>query len=361
MLLGPLWLSWRLVARTLRGVKVERQIPRGVCAGDPLVVKVEVCNTRRRLGSWAVVVEGSDPAGNSFGTLDRRDLSARDLLLLYSRTKKAASVFTAVGCRSAASTVSTSRLSRPVSPSAFFRRTVRIGAPDLLVIYPRLGRLTQRVVLAAARVVRGNASTRDPSRSHVGRFLRRASLAQRRFAAIYPLAEHGAPWRLGRSPIRAASQSRFGRARGPVAAEIAAAGRSGKRRTGGELRGNRDCRGVSPRRRRHVDRHQHGRRRRHPRRRFGAARATCPWTTWRLPKPRATITCRSCSNGALAAMAPGTETVAGDDANDRPDGPRTIPGAGRQLPAAADRPIGSRGQYFRSVVEPFFRAGRTLL
>src|SRR3990167_4687090 len=36
MLVGPVWLSWRLVTKTLRGIQVRRQMPRGVCAGDLL-------------------------------------------------------------------------------------------------------------------------------------------------------------------------------------------------------------------------------------------------------------------------------------------------------------------------------------
>ena len=50
MLVGPLWLSWRLVTRTLRGLRVVRTMSHSVCAGDPVVVKVALTNGRRRLG-----------------------------------------------------------------------------------------------------------------------------------------------------------------------------------------------------------------------------------------------------------------------------------------------------------------------
>ena len=57
MFVGPLWFSWRLVAATLRGLEVRRSMPRSVCAGDLLLVDVKLVNTRRRVGSWAVVVD----------------------------------------------------------------------------------------------------------------------------------------------------------------------------------------------------------------------------------------------------------------------------------------------------------------
>ncbi|NQT17655.1 MAG: DUF58 domain-containing protein [Planctomycetes bacterium] len=56
-LIGPLLFSWRLVVATLNGLEVRRKMPHGVCAGDLLVVNVELANLRKRLGSWAVVVE----------------------------------------------------------------------------------------------------------------------------------------------------------------------------------------------------------------------------------------------------------------------------------------------------------------
>ena len=56
---GPLWFSRRLVTATLRGLVMQRKMPYEICAGDMLVVTLELANTRRRLGSWAVVVEGA--------------------------------------------------------------------------------------------------------------------------------------------------------------------------------------------------------------------------------------------------------------------------------------------------------------
>ena len=57
MLAGPLLLSRHLALFTLRGLMVERRLPRAVCAGDLLVVHLAISNTRRRVGSWILVLE----------------------------------------------------------------------------------------------------------------------------------------------------------------------------------------------------------------------------------------------------------------------------------------------------------------
>ncbi|MCD4726244.1 MAG: hypothetical protein K8R46_01165, partial [Pirellulales bacterium] len=57
MLLGPMLLNWRAVGFALRGMKIERQLPLCVGAGDPLAVGLNLTNTRRRLGSWAITAE----------------------------------------------------------------------------------------------------------------------------------------------------------------------------------------------------------------------------------------------------------------------------------------------------------------
>src|SRR5208337_5014025 len=57
MLAGPLLLSRHLSLFTLRGLTVQRRLPRPVCAGDLLVVHMSISNTRRRVGSWILVLE----------------------------------------------------------------------------------------------------------------------------------------------------------------------------------------------------------------------------------------------------------------------------------------------------------------
>ena len=57
MLAGPLLFNVWCVLTTLRPLRVRRKLPAAVCAGDPLVIELELTNTRRWGGAWAVCVE----------------------------------------------------------------------------------------------------------------------------------------------------------------------------------------------------------------------------------------------------------------------------------------------------------------
>jgi uncharacterized protein (DUF58 family) len=139
MMFGPLLFNWRLAAATLRGLSVRRTVPRGICAGDLLVVRLELANARRGLGSWAVSVrerirrEGNSSAGNV-------DVSEH---------------FSYIPAGGVAARVYRGRLPQrgryrwePVQvstafPFGLFRREVLLGKDDTLLVFPRLGRLTQ--------------------------------------------------------------------------------------------------------------------------------------------------------------------------------------------------------------------------
>jgi len=141
MLVGPLWLSWRLVTRTLRGLELRRQMPRGVGAGDLLVVKFALTNTRRRLGSWAVAVEDEihREAGGGPRQVFRPTAFFSYLPARQWRERSYRGRLPQRGrYRFEVPTVSTR------FPFGLFRRTIRLGEPDVLIVYPRLGRLTRR-------------------------------------------------------------------------------------------------------------------------------------------------------------------------------------------------------------------------
>jgi uncharacterized protein (DUF58 family) len=57
MLLGPLLISWRVAALSVRRLAVDRTPPKQICAGELSTVEIVADNRRRRLGAWAVVVE----------------------------------------------------------------------------------------------------------------------------------------------------------------------------------------------------------------------------------------------------------------------------------------------------------------
>ncbi|MGQ9575781.1 MAG: DUF58 domain-containing protein [Thermoguttaceae bacterium] len=138
MVLGPLWFSWRWVAADLRGLELGRRMPRSICAGDLLLVDLELAN-RRRAGSWAVWVqerisreggaEGAGPLEPSVyfpyvapGQSRRRTYRAR----LPQRGRY--------------------RFDRPAVftrfPFGLFRRTTFLGQAQTLWVYPRLGQLS---------------------------------------------------------------------------------------------------------------------------------------------------------------------------------------------------------------------------
>ncbi len=141
MFVGPLWFNWRLVVATLRGLEIRRKMPHSVCAGDPLLVEVELTNRRRRLGSWAVVLQEE---------IRREGDSPREPAL------EAQVYFPYVAAGQSRRRVYRGRLPRrgryhfaPAAvstrfPFGFVRRTIFSGPADTLMVYPRLGRLTPR-------------------------------------------------------------------------------------------------------------------------------------------------------------------------------------------------------------------------
>lgn len=139
MMIGPLWFSRRLVAATLRGLVICRKMPREICAGDMLVVTLAISNTRRRMGSWALVAEEQ---------IRREGDSGRQPPL------QASVLFSHVPAGQQRDRVYRGRISQrgryrfgPLEistrfPFGFFRRVVAIDQTDWLMVYPRLGRLT---------------------------------------------------------------------------------------------------------------------------------------------------------------------------------------------------------------------------
>jgi len=141
MLLGVLWVNWRLVAKTLRGLDVRRRIPRTVGAGDVLSVGLEIDNSRRRGASWALVVREEIRRAGDGGS----DEPLRPHLFIpYVPGRQARAVvyrarFPRRGRYQFAPPAVSTRF-----PFGFFRRTVILGQDDTLLVLPRLGKLLPR-------------------------------------------------------------------------------------------------------------------------------------------------------------------------------------------------------------------------
>ncbi len=138
LLAGPLFLCWRLVLITLRGLEIRRKMPRGVCAGDLLIVNLEVTNSRRKVTSWALVAEERIVRMNG----------AREAPV------KPAVFFSHIQAGQTRQREYQGRLPQrgrycvgPLKistrfPFGLFRGIVTVDQIETLTVYPRLGRLT---------------------------------------------------------------------------------------------------------------------------------------------------------------------------------------------------------------------------
>jgi uncharacterized protein (DUF58 family) len=139
MLAGPLVISWRLVIVALRGLEVRRKVPQGACAGDLLVVDLELANHRRRGASWAVVLEDEIQRLTS---TDRREGPVRTSVVL---ARVAAGQSATAAYRGRLPQRGRYRFG-PLKVSTRFplgliRGSITADLVENVVIYPRLGRL----------------------------------------------------------------------------------------------------------------------------------------------------------------------------------------------------------------------------
>jgi uncharacterized protein (DUF58 family) len=141
ILLGVLWVNWRLVGKTLRGLQLRRRMPQSVGAGDPLLVALELTNTRRRGATWAVLAQERIQAesGSGRGKPLEPMVLFSDIPARGSRTATYRVRLTHRGrYRFAAPAISTGY------PFGLFRRRMMVGADQALLVLPRPGRLMPR-------------------------------------------------------------------------------------------------------------------------------------------------------------------------------------------------------------------------
>jgi uncharacterized protein (DUF58 family) len=167
MMIGPMIYNWRSVARSLRGLRVVRNLPEGICAGDLLVVDITVENTRKSRGSWAVEVQdrlrrisrqaGAERAEPSmlFRHVDARQserLSYQGRLHQRGRY------------RFGPLKVSTRY------PLGLIKRTITVGPTETMVVCPRLGRLAAAWGRLHQEAVVGSQQTHQRQSTSVGDF-----------------------------------------------------------------------------------------------------------------------------------------------------------------------------------------------
>jgi uncharacterized protein (DUF58 family) len=146
MLAGPLLLSRFMAVITLRGLSVRRRLPQGICAGDLLMANVVVTNTRRRLSSWAVVVEDPvrrEPAGaNGRRQRNPQTTEAAVLFPFVPAGEERKGVYRGRLMERGRYRMGPLRLSTRF-PFGLFCHRIPLASATTLTVYPRLGRLTR--------------------------------------------------------------------------------------------------------------------------------------------------------------------------------------------------------------------------
>lgn len=138
LMAGPLFLCWRLVLTTLRGLTIRRKMPRGVCAGDLLIVNLEVTNSRRKMTSWALVAEEQIVRLNG-----AREAPVKPAVFFshiqagQTRRREYRGRLPQRGRYRVGPLMISTRF-----PFGLFRGTVSVDQVETLTVYPKLGRLT---------------------------------------------------------------------------------------------------------------------------------------------------------------------------------------------------------------------------
>ncbi len=144
LMAGPLLLSRFMAVFTLRGLQVRRKLPPGICAGELLVSGVTLSNTRRRVGSWAVVVEDQlQRAANGQGKPRRKNGLHPSVFFPYLPAgQQRQGAYRGRLPQRGRYQLGPLRLSTRF-PFGMFCHTVTVGKTEPLLVLPRLGRLTR--------------------------------------------------------------------------------------------------------------------------------------------------------------------------------------------------------------------------
>ncbi len=142
MLAGPLLLSWRAVRASLRGLGVERNLPQGICAGDLLVTTLRLKNTRRRLGSWNVLIEDQIHREDNGQLNGQKPIRPSVLIPYLPAGQSRDGAYRGRLSQRGRYRLGPLKLSTQF-PFGLLQRTISLGQVDKLTVFPRLGALTQ--------------------------------------------------------------------------------------------------------------------------------------------------------------------------------------------------------------------------
>ena len=144
LMAGPLLLSRFMAVFTLHGMQVRRKMPQCILAGDLLVCGLTLSNTRRRVGSWAVVVEEQirRESNGDQGKRRRQKLLQPGVFFPYLPAPIAQRLLPRPVDQRGRYQLGPLRLATRF-PFGLFCHTVTVGQIERLVVFPRLGWLTR--------------------------------------------------------------------------------------------------------------------------------------------------------------------------------------------------------------------------
>lgn len=153
LLVGALLLNWRWVRKTLYRLEVRRRVPATIAAGELLTVGIEVTNRRRRLPSWAVLLEDSV---TGLGPAATEPIVATTMVGHLSPRSTRTASYRGRLVRRGRYRFGPLRMSTRF-PFGLLRFAVRVDQPQEMLVLPRFGRLSNQWRRLAASIDSGSA------------------------------------------------------------------------------------------------------------------------------------------------------------------------------------------------------------
>jgi len=140
LIAAPLFLSWQMARRNIRRLSIRRRVPSRVCAGDLMVVDLELEVSSRRGKAWMVSV--SDRIQRDGCSSDSGGESVRVFFPYVDGTGARALAYRGRiarrGCYTLGPIVLATRF-----PLGLFEARRQVDLRDQIIVCPRLGRLTE--------------------------------------------------------------------------------------------------------------------------------------------------------------------------------------------------------------------------
>ena len=144
LMIGPLLVNWQVVRLTLGKMSCDRKIPDSLYPNEPFSVDLIVKNGRRRLDSWALVIEDKFRWKGRVASSKKDEVRARAFIPNLKPGKLGMASYRGGLARRGRYEVGPIKISTSV-PLGLFKYTIVVpNSGDQIVVYPRLGVVTKR-------------------------------------------------------------------------------------------------------------------------------------------------------------------------------------------------------------------------